>query len=402
MKLRSAEATRARTRVPRRVRLAAAAVCLSAAGSLTLVEFVLRKLEHHSAPVADYGDVFDGALSAGGQLRPEFDALVSDGLGGLVRWKTNSDGFRNDREFDRKRIRGGLRILSLGDSFAAGYRVGQEETYSRRLERKFSETFGPAEVMLAVVDDSLKALEYLRKDGLTFAPDLVILAITVGNDFAQAYAGRHPTPIGFTKGLDTLRLPSNAIDEAHGIARLNLRLLRWLRTLALHQRFFDPPGIASWYGRFDKRMLFDPANGLGMYLREPPAEILEAYARLFAVLRDLDDELRKGDVGLVLLVVPQRFEVQPEDWRATVRDYELRDSAFDLGRPGSDLAAFAQRQGLSLIDPTESMRIRHQTIGVPLYLPRRDMHWNARGHEAFANGIYPALYTLISGSVDDH
>jgi len=148
-------------------------------------------------------------------------------------------------------------------------------------------------------------------------------------------------------------------------------------------------------------MLFDPANGLGMYLREPPAEILEAYARLFAVLRDLDDELRKRDVGLVLLVVPQRFEVQSEDWRAAVRDYELRDSAFDLGRPGRALAVFAERRGLLLIDPTESMRTRHEEIGLPLYLPRRDMHWNARGHEVFANGIYPALDSLISGSVED-
>jgi len=114
--------------VRRRVLFAAAAVCLSAAGSLSLVELVLRKLEDQSAPVADYGDVFDGALSAGGQLLPDFDGPVSDGQGGLVRWKTNSDGFRNDREFERKRIPGGLRILSLGDSFAAGYRVGQRPT----------------------------------------------------------------------------------------------------------------------------------------------------------------------------------------------------------------------------------------------------------------------------------
>ena len=240
------------------------------------------------------------------------------------------------------------------------------------------------------------------REAFAFSPDLVMLVITLGNDFAQVYAAGHPTPIGFTKGLDTLRLPSNAIDEAHGIARLNLRLLRWLGALALHRRLFDPPGIASWYGSFEKRMLFDPANGLGMYLREPPAEILEAYARLFAVLRDLDDELRKRDVGLVLLVVPQRFEVQSEDWRAAVRDYELRDSTFDLGRPGRALAAFAERRGLLLIDPTESMRTRHQAMGLPLYLPRRDMHWNARGHETFANGIYPALDTLISGSVEDH
>ena len=149
------------------------------------MELVLRKLEDQSVPVADYGDVFDGALSAGGQLLPDFDGLVSDGLGGLVRWKTNSDGFRNDREFARTRIPGGLRILSLGDSFAAGYRVGQEETYSLRLERKLNETFGPAEVMLAVVGDPRKALGYLQEDGLGFSPDLVMLAITLGNDFAQ-------------------------------------------------------------------------------------------------------------------------------------------------------------------------------------------------------------------------
>lgn len=378
----------------------AALTILSAAASLFAVEFALRALDARRAVAPDYGDVFDGAVHPGGQLRPGLDLLVTDGYGGLVRFATNGDGFRSERAIDREKVPDALRILSLGDSFAAGYRVAQEDNYSRLLEQELGEAFAPrgvaVEVPIAVVADPATALAYLREYGLGFDPDVVLLSIALGNDVAQAYVARHPTSIGFANGLERLRLPPGAIDEARGLARVRLRLARFAQRTAIHRRLFDPPGIASWYGRFDQRMLFDPANGLGVYLRDPPVEIRDAYARLMDVLRGVADATRARGVDLALLVVPQRFQVQPEDWRAAVREYELRESAFDLTLPGRELSTFATREGLLLIDPTEAMRAARRRDGESLYQPRRDMHWNTRGQRAFFDAILPPLRALCA------
>ena len=91
----------------------------------------------------DYGDTMrTEGLGQGGYLQENFTADVTDGLGGTVRWHNNASGFRNDQEFSQEPPPGVLRILSMGDSFAAGYRVGQDETFSFLREQWLNQKLG--------------------------------------------------------------------------------------------------------------------------------------------------------------------------------------------------------------------------------------------------------------------
>jgi lysophospholipase L1-like esterase len=95
---------------------------------------------------------------------------------------------------------GTARILLLGDSFAFGWGVEQEETFGARLERLLTERVGPVEVWSAAVPgwSTDQHYLYLRTQGLALDPDLVLLA-EGEND---------PTELGFNRlTVDEDRLP---------------------------------------------------------------------------------------------------------------------------------------------------------------------------------------------------
>ena len=117
---------------------------------------------------------------------------MTDGYGGKVRWTNNAAGFRSDREFTPEPRPGVLRILSLGDSFTAGYRVGQDETFSSLQEQWINRKYGQAEIMVAETSDPANALYYLDQFGLQLKPQIVLLGITLGNDISQTYQSLDP------------------------------------------------------------------------------------------------------------------------------------------------------------------------------------------------------------------
>jgi hypothetical protein len=153
--------------------------------ALILAEFTAKKQEkYRRTHVIDYGDVKQGEkLGRGGFLKENLTLYVSDGLGGHVRWTNNSAGFRNDQEFGSVPPPGTLRILSLGDSFVAGYRVGQKETFSYLLERWINQRYGHAEVMVSELEEPATALHFLKKFGLGYHPQIVLLGITLGKRY---------------------------------------------------------------------------------------------------------------------------------------------------------------------------------------------------------------------------
>lgn len=95
----------------------------------------------------------------------------------------NSKGLR-DREHQYRKPVDCSRILVLGDSYAWGYGVADDETFSHRLERLYSEKNRNRQVINTGVSGwgTDQQLLFLREEGWKYEPDVVVVAFFIGND----------------------------------------------------------------------------------------------------------------------------------------------------------------------------------------------------------------------------
>ncbi len=388
----------------------------SALLTLALVEGGLRlwpARPARPATFADYGDaVRTGDLGPGGFLKEGFAGTLTDGLGGTIRWRNNAQGFRRDAETAVDPSPEAARILSMGDSFTAGYRVDQEATFSRRLEKGLLAAGVPAEVLVAETEEPVTGLWWLRTSGLGYRPSLVILGITFGNDFAQTYLALDPPgefrlalqdgavemerEPAFTRAPNRPEFQSMLPPEALAPGAPSSLTARH-RTLRLLELAWGPPPqpIGASRGADQPHRLFDGVNSLGFFLSPPPKEVDAAFGRLERTLAAYAATARASRARLLVLFFPQRYQVQPEDWRATVEGYGLNAVRFDLGGPGRRLGGFCRANGIPFLDLAPVLADAYARSGRSLYLPFGDMHWNAGGHEAVAGAVTPAVLELL-------
>jgi hypothetical protein len=399
----------------RKALFAGLTVALLVGTALILAELSLRVLERlPRRDVLDYPDTWrEGGLGPGGYLAEGFRGEVIDGYGGTVRWTNNSQGFRYDRDVARDPPPGLLRVLSMGDSFTAGYRVDQRETFSHLLERRLERDLGPSEVLISCVEDPAAGLHWLDLHGWSFRPQAVLLGITLGNDIAQTHVALDPrgpfrlqlhagaeritrreeeATFGFRHGLEPLLIPGEHRESASVLRRAavkleHLRIVGWV-----HEPAWP---IASWYGDPAHPRLFDPTHGLGFYLASPPPEIEEAFGRLERLLRAYALSCARRGITLLVALFPQRYQIQERDWRQTIVKYGLKEPAFDLMAPNRRVLGFCRENGITCIDPTESMREAFARSGKSLYFPRGDMHWNRGGQRAFYEAAAEVLLHVL-------
>ncbi|MHB9073165.1 MAG: SGNH/GDSL hydrolase family protein [Desulfobaccales bacterium] len=400
----------------RQIRFTLISVLLSLALAVVLAEVCLGVKESYTRKsVLDYADTkrFQ-PLGWGGYLKENLNIYVTDGLGGQVRWTTNAQGFRSEREFSHTPAPGVLRILALGDSFNAGFRVGQDETLAYWREAWINQKYGPAEILVAETEEPSSALYYLDKFGLQLKPQIVILGITLGNDIVEVYTGldRHGkyilttangtvhiaenpnSMIGFEQ-LAAYKIPPDYLKSESPTEKFIRRAGRWLTRRHLLRPFYQQhEAITSWGDR-DNLSLFDPNNGFGVFADPLPPKIEAAYQRLFRTLEAFALICRQHHILFAVQIFPQRYQVQPEDWARAVEEYGLKASKFNLMGPNQKIAAFCREHGIVCIDPTAALAKWYSETQKPLYLPRGDMHWNKAGHHAFFECSLPAFANLV-------
>jgi hypothetical protein len=395
---------------------------------LVLGEIALKKIEkNRKKNVPDYIDTRrEAGLGFGGHLRENFQEQVVDGYGGVVTWINNSVGFRTDREFSRAPPPGVLRILSMGDSFTAGYRVDQKDTYSYLIEQYLNQSLGKTEVLISCVDNPPTGLYYLDRFGLSYHPHVVLLGITLGNDISEVYIGLDPqgsfvindesgiiriekkpngSRIGFRHGLEKYDLPENCLYEKGTFEKIAYRITKNINRYRILSLIRSPAcGIRSWYGshNYDRPKLFDAVHGLGFYIASPPPVIEESYRRLYRLLSAFKRYCMEKNILLIVCLFPQRFQLQEKCWEKTRQKYSLNESAFDLNAPNRKIVDFCNKEKLVCIDPSDAMREIYEQTGEDLYLPRGDMHWNRVGNKALFEAakdeiektIIPLFHTL--------
>lgn len=306
--------------------------------------------------------------------------------------------------------------MSIGDSFTAGYRLAQGETFSYLLERYLNTKSDGSkyEVLISAVDDPSAALQYLNSSGLSFQPKLVLLGVTLGNDIAESYVALAPDgrfklndetgsievntsrTLGFSRGLEKMLIPAGCAGVTDSF--LDRRSITFHLMKRLWRSRQNGDAIVSWYDKQNLR-LFDPVNGLGNYLKEPPREGQEAYERLFRTLRALRKVTAREGASLAVVIFPQRFQVQKGDWTLTVAEYGLNEACFDLNMPNKLLTDFCAQNDIVCIDPAQAITVAHNTSSANLYCPQGDMHLNAEGNRVLFEAIKEEVYGQLRKAV---
>jgi len=385
------------------------------------------------SPLAIWGDASTFAtlfpreppyIGAGGRLKPGLDVRMRAPeypSGALLR--TNSGGFRNTHEFDAAPEAGELRVLSLGDSFSTGYCADQDRFFGSLLERSLaSHRRGGVSVMNAEVSDPAYGLYYLQQFGLGYHPAIVIYGLS-GNDMMQAEQfsgdgrtfrldprGRllpNPDPdlaleSGWVRFRD-LKYPASAAGPPSrpGVVAVLLSKLVRFRLLAafagLAEREggtpVDMPGYAEEYERADghKRFIDGSAN-LGFFYRGRLEPVERMYAAAFDLIAAMDQATREAGGRFLLVIYPQRYQVQPPDW-AIMRDrWALDDDDFDLESANRRLEAFCRASRVACCDLLTPFRAAAGSHN--LFLPGGDTHINRYGHEAAAAAVERCLEPL--------
>ena len=244
------------------------------------------------------------------RLRPNttFHHTSADGRWSLT---TNSQGYRDTREWQYPRKPDVRRILVLGDSHTEGFECRQERTYAAVLEKRLAAIGQPTEVFNCGISGfgTAEELAFLESEGLKYQPDAVVVG-WFANDLND----------NVSAGLFAVR-EGKLVEEKHehlpGIQILN-RLNAWalLRWMSEESYFYSLLFNRVWEWR--RGLNWKRSNSAVIELAGAPASddtaLLDYQQELAGqLLGRLQATCAKAGVRLIVLDIPS--------WKA-IDDFE--------------------------------------------------------------------------------
>jgi hypothetical protein len=120
-------------------------------------------------------------------------------------------------------------------------------------------------------------------------------------------------------------------------------------------------------------------------LREYPNSFVESWEATKSELRQLKRLTADFGIRLIIAVVPVVQSIQDKTFKHTIIFSVFETKDFDLDKPYRLLKEFAADENIEIVIPVSLFRNIHKE-GRVLYL-KRDIHFNAAGHDLFASAI---------------
>ena len=321
------------------------------------------------------------------EAHPEFGRRNKPGAG----WKKTSE-FTSWIEINSRSLRGAeidypkppgeYRILITGDSFTFAEQVNQHETFTQRLEDRLNSerTDRHYRVLNAGSNGWATANEavYLTKEGVRFNPDVVVVALYLGNDVSDNY--RRVATIQNAVEAD---LALRGADSLEGPRRV-------LRKSEVYTVFES--------GVLAKLPWWQGDGGSSKGDREAPrtlAQAEEAWAITEQLLDRMRDVSESQGARFMVMVVPSATAVAQRGGagvKETDEDDEENDADEKPGfeDPHGTLGELVARADLTTLDLLQALRRADNRIKDRLYY-RQNAHWTAAGHGVAADALYEFL-----------
>ncbi len=302
-------------------------------------------------------------------------------------FQTNSRGLR-DKEYKLDKTEGIKRIVVLGDSFTWGYGVNNNEIYTERLESILPNT---EVINLGVTAYQLRQeITYFKREGIKYHPDIVIVGFCL-NDIWHPSIINKDIDSNANAGKEMISRQSNTKDSSFKLRKylkehiiqksaLCIFIIDRMNTNKSLIKILAYMGIKQPLIGFVKLDI-----NLTPALREYPNSLVESWETTKSELRQLKRLTADLGIRLIIAVIPTVQSIQDQTFKHTIAFSIFDTMDFDLDKPYRLLKEFAADENIEIVIPVRVFQQMHKE-GRKLYL-KRDMHFNAAGHDLFASAI---------------
>jgi SGNH hydrolase-like domain, acetyltransferase AlgX len=310
---------------------------------------------------------------------------------------TNKFGF-NDRDYPLQKTPGIYRILVVGDSF--GWAGGREGNYTAMLERQLEHHYSYHRIDIVnagyPMTHTAEQLAMLKKYGLQYHPDLVILGFFVGNDFIDGNPNRkrivvNDLYIDIDKRREHLILGYPIVFQSRLLlyVKQKYKVFNELRKAAAT----EPRQQLSQEqrGTFAEGTFLDLERALLEFFNINSSRKGRFQKNINYILQsiaDMDALLKSRNIKFIVAIYPDVFQINQTLLKVIVERFRLHMEDYDPDLAQNILKSFLQSKNISYIDLTD--RFRSEGREKDLYL-LSDSHWNRSGNQLAADILFDTL-----------
>jgi lysophospholipase L1-like esterase len=309
------------------------------------------------------------------RLQPGFRGTVGNRVEFETRVSINKQGLRGP-EIGSKNP-GTLRVLALGDSFTFGVGARERDTFPVRLQEILRSRGVRAEVLNAgapgygVPDEAA----WFDRWGRPLDPDVILVAVFVGNDLQDAAPGPKPMAVD-----GALVMPGESSGSLSRWLYYHSQLFVLLKNSSLGaslRRLLGRPEPLETRQQREEFELYTKDTPSGT-VRQGAAATERAVAQLAA---------GAGNARILAVIIPSLVQVDPHRWQANLRRFGLDPSRYDRGRPNQIFQGIFARHGIPVLDLTAPFA--------------RDIARGGKIYYALDQHLTPAGYALTARQVAD-
>ena len=328
---------------------------------------------------------------------PNFTGKMSEAEFSIL-VKTNSHGLRGN-EYSYEKPPNVTRIFGLGDSFQFGFGVENNETYMSIIEGSLNKKANASgswmqyEMLNAGVSGygTLQELRLFEEEGKKYSPDIVILSF-YANDLGDNEETSNRCIMFARNGYlvdERMINPGPISFKARVFLNQHSDLYCHLRNVALKVS----PGLRL---PEIENLTTNQYTILRHYQKGVHDEkTLERLNLTFSIIGQLKQAVESQGAKLVIVIIPERFQVDTGEWKGIVKKYGLDEKDFDLGRLGSDIKEFASSENITVIDMLPQLQEEGKSTKLYNYI---DAHLNVEGHASAAKIIESGLGPLLNSA----
>lgn len=334
----------------------------------------------------------------------------------------NKFGF-NDRDYPLEKEPGNFRMVVVSDSF--NWAGGKTGNYTTLLEEKFAQYYGKPQV--DVINTGYpgthtgEQLEMLKKYGLQYNPDLVILGFFVGNDFLDADPNRkriivNDIYIDIDKRDEVVWFGYPIIGQSRLLLFIQQKYKVFQEAAKSQQALHASPLlVASSEVESTPPLIENPETlteqSPGILSLETFLEV-EKYRLEFCEIDDLEEEkwdknieyvlqsisemnqiLKERDIQFIVAIYPDEFQVNEKLLNQVMSRFDFDPEDYEINCMQNILKKHLKANNIPYIDMLEKFQAEQKKQ--KLYL-LQEPHWNSAGNQLAADILFNRLIDNIN------